>query len=196
MVCLYFNNLSQSNGNLNILGVTGDATWTPYAGAKVGCIGIYSQALTASEKTAITNWREITSDNSSVVTSYISATNKLNISIPSIPNAYIKIFTDIEIPIINNYLVKNNTTWNGCQGYSGGEPGSINDNISNFTKLRPSNICNFLNLQMVNNVYIASPNLGSFDTVSSFSHNIIKKVPVTANYGYMIYDPYMTTNDF
>jgi hypothetical protein len=154
--------------------------------------GVYDGEEYATELNAA-----ITSVNSSVVTLYTSANNKLTISITSMPNAYLKIFTDTEIPIINNYLVENNINWVGWQGYSGGEPGSINDNISNLTPLRPSNVytCNFLNLQMVNNVYITSPNLGSFDTISSFSHNIIKKVPVTANYGYMIYDPYMTTND-
>ena len=57
-------------------------------------------------------------------------------------------------------------------------------------------VCSFLNLQIINNVYITSPNLSSYDTVSSFTNNIIKKVPVTANYGYMIFDPGMATNDF
>ena len=56
-------------------------------------------------------------------------------------------------------------------------------------------VCNFLNLQVVNNVYITSPNLGSFDTISPFSSNIIKKIPVNANFGYMIYDQAFITND-
>ena len=66
-------------------------------------------------------------------------------------------------------------------------------NIQNFDPSPPSTIygCYFLNLHVINNAYITSPNLGSFDTVSAFSHNVVKKVPVTANYGYMIFDQYM-----
>ena len=33
----------------------------------------------------------------------------------------------------------------------------------------------FVNLNHINNVYITSPNLGSFDTLATFSNNIIKK---------------------
>jgi hypothetical protein len=54
----------------------------------------------------------------------------------------------------------------------------------------------FVNLNHINNVYITSPNLGSFDTLATFSNNIIKKVPVTAPYGFMIVDQYMSSNDF
>ena len=61
--------------------------------------------------------------------------------------------------------------------YSGEEPGIINDNIQNVAPSPPSTLygCYFLNLQIINNVYITSPNLGSFDTVSAFSHNVVKK---------------------
>ena len=85
-------------------------------------------------------------------------------------------------------MVENGRQWTGY-AYSGGEPGSINENIQNFTP-SPGAIaynCYFLNLQAINNIYITSPNLGSFDTISSLSQNIVKKVPVTANYGFMIY---------
>ena len=36
----------------------------------------------------------------------------------------------------------------------------------------------------------------SFDTIAEFSNNVIKKVPVTVPYGYMIVDQSGTTNDF
>ena len=134
---------------------------------------------------------------SGVTTTYSSTNNSLLISVASIANGYIKIFTDLEIPIINKFIASSSKHWNGAT-YSGEEPGSINDNIQNFTPSPPASFygCYFLNLQIINNVYITSPNLGSFDTVSAFSHNIVKKVPVTANYGYMIFDQAMTTNDF
>ena len=134
---------------------------------------------------------------SGVTTTYNPTNNSLGISVASITNAYIKIFTDEEIPVINNFISTSNKQWIGY-AYSGGDPGTVNDNIQNFAPSTPSTIygCYFLNLQSISNVYITSPNLGSFDTVSAFSHNIVKKVPVTANYGYMIFDQYMTTNDF
>ena len=134
---------------------------------------------------------------SGVTVTYNSANNSLVISIASLANGYIKIFTDDEVPIINQFITSSSKHWIGAT-YSGEEPGSINDNIQNFTPSSPASLyaCWFLNLQSINNVYITSPNLGSFDTVSAFSHNIVKKVPVTANYGYMIFDNAMTTNDF
>jgi hypothetical protein len=134
---------------------------------------------------------------SGVTTTYSPANNSLLFSVASLANAYIKIFTDNEIPVINEYISRSGKQWIGGT-YSGEEPGSINDNIQNFTTSPGATFygCYFLNLQIISNVYITSPNLGSFDTISAFSHNIIKKVPVTANYGYMIFDQYMTTNDF
>ena len=79
-----------------------------------------------------------------------------------------------------------------------GAPATCNENIQNFTPLNADVgcVCNFLSLQIINNVYITSPNLSSYDTVSSFTNNIIKKAPATANYGYMIFDPGMATREF
>lgn len=57
-------------------------------------------------------------------------------------------------------------------------------------------VSDFIQLQPINNVYITSPNLGSFDTIASFSNNVVKKVPVTVPYGYMIIDQTGTNNDF
>jgi hypothetical protein len=56
----------------------------------------------------------------------------------------------------------------------------------------------FLNLNWINNIYISSPNLGSFDTVfaGKGDNNIIKKVPITVNYGYMNVDQVTVPNDF
>jgi len=50
--------------------------------------------------------------------------------------------------------------------------------------------------QAIDNVYITSPNLGSFDTVAYFSNNVIKKTPVTSRYGFMIVDQYNAPNDY
>jgi len=47
----------------------------------------------------------------------------------------------------------------------------------------------FLNLTLTNNIYLSSPNLGCFTTLTARGEqNVIKKIPVTADYGYMIVD--------
>ena len=41
-----------------------------------------------------------------------------------------------------------------------------------------------------------SPNLGAFDTLSNFSNNVLKKVPVNVSYGYMIIDQFISGCDY
>ena len=54
-----------------------------------------------------------------------------------------------------------------------------------------------ISLQPVRNIYISSPNLGNFNTLSvNGDSSIIKKVQVTAAYNQMIFDNLMATNDF
>ena len=54
-----------------------------------------------------------------------------------------------------------------------------------------------INLQPMRNIYISSPNLNNFNTLSVNGDNtIIKKVQVTADYNQMIFDNLMATNDF
>ena len=55
---------------------------------------------------------------------------------------------------------------------------------------------NRLRLQPIHNIYITSPNLGNYDTVSNFSDNIIKQIPVTSDYGYMIVDRLVSFADY
>lgn len=76
----------------------------------------------------------------------------------------------------------------------------INNTVSTNTlndTLRPYKT-GFLSLNWLNNIYISSPNLGSFDTIFAGrgDNNIIKKVPVLANYGFQIVDQLMSTNEF
>ena len=75
---------------------------------------------------------------------------------------------------------------------------SANDILKIDTPLFQSNsfVSDFIQLQPINNVYITSPNLWSFDTIASFSNNVIKKVPITVPYGYMVVDQSGTNNDF
>jgi hypothetical protein len=77
---------------------------------------------------------------------------------------------------------------------------SISDNIGVLTttiiEIGQSVNLSAIVVQNVDNIYITSPNLGSFDTLCHFSNNVIKKVPVTVDYGYQIIDQYMATNDY
>lgn len=129
---------------------------------------------------------------------YNASDNSLTITLSGQDNIDFHLYSDNEILAANSII---NNNWNGGS-YNGGPPGSCNDHIQNFPyKQAASDVyttykCDFLNLQTVNNVYLTSPNLGSFDTISPFSNNVIKKIPVNANYGYMIYDQGITTNDF
>ena len=90
------------------------------------------------------------------------------------------------------------------------DPQSINENLCN-TKLMssvyagkyPSNtsgndtfIVNRLVLHPINNIYLTSTNLGSYDTISAFSNNVIKKVPVNVDYGFMIINELVSVGDY
>ena len=56
---------------------------------------------------------------------------------------------------------------------------------------------NFLSLGLVRNIYISSPNLGSFSTLGARGEaNILKKVPVTSSFGSMIIDSFTSNHDF
>ena len=59
----------------------------------------------------------------------------------------------------------------------------------------------FLNLNWISNIYLCSPNMGTFDTIfagtgAGLGNNIIKKIPVTVNYGYRIVDQFIASNEF
>ena len=54
-----------------------------------------------------------------------------------------------------------------------------------------------LDLLTIRNIFISSPNLGSFSTMGARGEsNIIKKVPVSSDFGYMIIDSFTSPHDF
>ena len=81
-------------------------------------------------------------------------------------------------------------------------PNSVNEILNNIVTPSPTYdihngmTINRLRLQPIHNIYITSPNLGSYDTISNFSDNIIKQVPVTSEYGYMIVDRLVSFADY
>ena len=79
---------------------------------------------------------------------------------------------------------------------------SCNDVLDNTTGRSPSYTSSkpytsgFLQLTH-NNIYLSSPNLGTYTTLGARGEsNILKKIPVTSGYGYLIVDQYTSNHDF
>ena len=106
-------------------------------------------------------------------------------------NKYFKFFTDDELSVSGmNTLFK--TSFNLSN------PNTANDVFNIDTPMKPTKSYNtgFISFQPFNNIYLTSPNFGSFDTIASFSNNVIKKIPISVPYGYLIIDQNSTNNDF
>jgi len=127
---------------------------------------------------------------SSLTNGNINVTFSVSTSVVTIittnPQTSFRIFTDTEV--INTFQTNN--------------PMSINEIILNINKSSYLQtyaipyVIKRLNLQKINNIYLTSPNIGSFDTISSFSNNVLKKIPVNVSYGFMIIDQFISGCDF
>jgi hypothetical protein len=90
--------------------------------------------------------------------------------------------------------------WNGDY-YDKNNLASANDLIGNNSKTTTTHTQTApyekpLILNPIRNIYIHSPNLGNFNTFSANGQTtVIKKVPVTNNFGEMIFDSFMASND-
>ena len=80
---------------------------------------------------------------------------------------------------------------------------SLNDVLRNYSN-KASTIYNvtspfisgFLNLTLLNNIYMSSPNLGCFSTLTANGYqSVIKKIPITGDFGYMIIDKVTAPHD-
>ena len=140
----------------------------------------------------------MTSVGSNFAVTFDASTNSLTISMTGTnPDCYFKLLTDAEVKQNFAGMRLIGASWVGASV----DPGNLKSANDVLKLVKPMSITTswvsgFVNLNHINNIYITSPNLGSFDTISTFSNNIIKKVPVTGSYGYMIIDQYMTANDF
>ena len=88
-------------------------------------------------------------------------------------------------------------------GFTTSSPYSINNVLRNFTPQIINSSSNFkwgsgyVDLMPIRNLYIVSSGLGSFNTMSvSGERSIVKKVPVNAGYGEMIYDQSLVGIDY
>ena len=134
----------------------------------------------------------------SLTVSYNS--NTVNISI-NVSGAF-------EVQILSDKEIANNLRgyWNAAVIIDHANHASMNDVLRNYGGVDGRTAIystynpyesGFLNFQGINNIYISSPNLGSFKTIGPRGEStIIKKIPVSSEYGYMIIDRYSTPNDY
>jgi hypothetical protein len=56
--------------------------------------------------------------------------------------------------------------------------------------------CDFLDLHSTKNIYLSS-NMANYDSINpeGYPSNILKKIPLTSDYGYLIVDNLITLND-
>ena len=104
------------------------------------------------------------------------------------------------------------TLYNGLWSLSGtgafdrANPASMNDvlrNYGDYTGVTPENTAaspyksGFLNFQGINKIYLSSPNLGCFMTLGPRGdQTIIKKIPVSSEFGYMVIDRSYSQHDY
>jgi len=115
--------------------------------------------------------------------------NKNRISI--LNSQIFKILTDAEL------ATGLNGTWNGAI-YNWSLPNSCNDVMANRT---PSSGYSFLSgmlsLQGYRAVYMSSSTLSNYNTIGAKGENsIIKKIPVSADFGYQIIDQMVSDHDY
>jgi hypothetical protein len=125
---------------------------------------------------------------------YGSKNNQITIAI-QYPGYHFYILTpsDLKTGFNNNFSIT----------YDKSLPNDLNEVLSN---LEGTNIpydynssfkSGFLNFQPINNIYLHSTNLGNFNSIScDGSQTVIKKIPVTADYGIMIHDQTVLFNDY
>jgi len=120
--------------------------------------------------------------------------NNITISCTN-PNTFY-IYTDTDL------ATKINNSWTGTS-YTSTSPFSCNDILNSEYKKSPqfdsSNPYTSGSLQMLafRNIYLTSPNLSSFSTIGARGeNNIIKKVPITSDFGYLIVDSFTSDHDW
>ena len=120
--------------------------------------------------------------------------NNITISCTS-PNVF-QILTDTDLS------TKVNNTWKG-PSYTPATPFSCNDILNSTQKNSIQNNASTpytsgaLEMLAFRNIYLTSPNLSSFSTLGARGEsNIIKKVPVSSDFGYLIIDSFQSSHDW
>ena len=116
---------------------------------------------------------------------------KLKLSITAESQSEVKVFTDDELRGANN--------WEG-PAYNPSNLMSVNEVLGNYTTqylTAQTFESGIVDLRRIHNVYISSANLSTFKTLGPRGEcNIIKKVPVTTEYGFTIIDNIVVNHDW
>ena len=97
--------------------------------------------------------------------------------------------------------LKTISDWNG-NSYDIRNLDSANELLNNTDKVSTTGspsmpVQYYLSLQLVRNIYMRSPNISAFNTIGcNGESSVIKKIPVSSNYGDMIFNSNTTGNDF
>jgi hypothetical protein len=115
---------------------------------------------------------------------YSSNINNITISLSSFLNTKMQIPNDYDLALVNKSGSCNNLI---------GNTGNL---LNTYTSDIPF-VGGMMNLDVFRNIYLSSPNLGTYTTLGSRGEsNILKKIPVTSNYGYLIVDANTSNHDF
>ena len=116
---------------------------------------------------------------------------KLSLTISENTGKAVKLFTDQELQSVNS------GGWTGT--LASGDLRTINELVGNYTAKEPaaSFETGIVDLRRYHNIYISSPNLSSFSTLGPRGEgSIIKKIPVTTEYGFTIIDNVVAPHDW
>jgi len=107
-----------------------------------------------------------------------------------------KVLTDRDIETLDDGY------WNGVS-YSTFDSQNCNEILQNTEGYSPEYtqslvyISGYISLQTVRNLYLSSPNMGNFNTIGPRGEaSIIKKIPVSSNFNFMIFDNVVQGNDY
>ena len=150
----------------------------------------YNGSQLASEINSQINTTVFAGNASTPIASYNPQNQTISVSISGFDY---KILTDNELRTL---------TWGGTISYNKNDLQSVNELLSNnentsTTGTVATPVQFYLNLQPVRNIYLRSPNISSFNTIGcNGESSIIKKIPVTTNYGGMIYSTVTSGSDY
>ena len=118
---------------------------------------------------------------------------KLSLTFTESTGKEVKLFTDEELTQSSIYNIWDGPTFNNQQLRS------ANEVIGNYITRTPvtSFETGIVDLRRYHNIYISSPNLSSFSTLGPRGEgSIIKKIPVTTEYGFTIIDNVVAPHDW
>ena len=127
---------------------------------------------------------------------YNASTQSLNI-VTTYSDMTFKVLTenDIKTKMDGNWVGSNYDTNDPCSINT--EMLKLNQGNAGYNSFNAPFTMKYLNLQPIRNMYLHSSTIGSFSTIGLYGcRTIIKKIPVTADFNYMIIDNAMSGNDF